>query len=138
MINPEDLELFFSSKNELQITHDNQYLLNGIKIKPLDLIDSLTTLFQNNPKEGLTLYLNVNDNASYESYFFVQDEFKGARHELRNKIAQAKFSKEFEYLSYDQQKEIRISTPFYIKEAYNSNEQFLYDFFKKKNELPTN
>ena len=57
---------------------------------------------------------------------------QGALNEVRNEIAKAKFSKPFEFLTYDQQKEIRALYPLIIGEAHNSNEKFLYDFFKKE------
>ncbi|NNE27386.1 MAG: biopolymer transporter ExbD [Saprospiraceae bacterium] len=58
---------------------------------------------------------------SYETYLEVYNELKAAYNELRNEEAQRKYGKEFEYLTREQQREIRSRIPLVISEAEPTN-----------------
>ena len=53
----------------------------------------------------------------YEAYIEVYNEIKGAYNELRNEAAKREYGKDFEFLDYAQQKEIRAKIPLVISEA---------------------
>ena len=58
---------------------------------------------------------------SYETYLEVYNELKAAYNELRNEEAQRKYGKEFEYITREQQREIRARIPLVISEAEPTN-----------------
>ena len=53
----------------------------------------------------------------YETYLEVYNEIKGAYNELRNEAANRKFSRDYEFCSREQRKEIRDEIPLVISEA---------------------
>ena len=58
---------------------------------------------------------------SYETYLEVYNELKAAYNELRNEEAQRKYGKEFEFITREQQREIRSRIPLVISEAEPTN-----------------
>ena len=128
----EELEIYYTSGHSIEILSDGSFYFNDKKIKSENLIDSITTTLQNNIDQPISFFLDVHPNAPYRSYFYAHHEFKKAKREIRNNIAQEKFSENYKYLPSDQQKEVRTATPFSLHQAYNDSEKFLYNFFKKK------
>lgn len=53
----------------------------------------------------------------YKAYIEVYNEIKGAYNELRNEEAQRMHNKDFEFITSEQQKEIRAKIPLVISEA---------------------
>jgi len=128
-----DNSIFLYSRNAKELeTFFGNYLFDRKKVNAKDLFHSLTMKMQNKNDQLVSFYIDAHPDAPYESYFHIQHEFRKAKYEIRNNIAQEEFSKPIEYLSYEQQKKIRAITPFSIHAAYNADEKFLYDFFKKK------
>ena len=58
---------------------------------------------------------------SYGTYLEVYNELKAAYNELRNEEAQRKYGKEFQYITREQQREIRARIPLVISEAEPTN-----------------
>ena len=58
---------------------------------------------------------------SYGTYLEVYNELKAAYNELRNEEAQRKYGKEFEFITREQQREIRARIPLVISEAEPTN-----------------
>jgi len=69
-----------------------------------------------NPKKAIISIKN-DRGTSYATYLEVYNEIKAAYNELREEEAQRKYSKGFEFLSKDKQKEIRGRIPLVISEA---------------------
>ncbi|MFK7772601.1 MAG: hypothetical protein AB8F94_10695 [Saprospiraceae bacterium] len=114
-----------------RITAQNEFIFNNKKIAPEALFEKIKTILWEK-KEKAFFVFDVDDEATYEHYFFLRHEHKRAMNEVRNQGALIHFGKEYEFLEKVQQKEIRIKYPLIIWEFYSNEERFIFDFFKNK------
>ena len=107
------------------VNADNQLLVRG---EPVDIDDlrENTKVFILNPQhlENMAekptkaiISLKNDRGTQYATYLQVYNELKAAYNELRNEEAEKRHGMKFEYITRDQQKDIRAMIPLVISEA---------------------
>ena len=110
----------------VQVNGNDALLVRGTRFNEVtDLKDKLKEFIMNRGKDPnssdspqLAVVSLLNDNAtSYSMYVAVYDQIKSAYSELRDKLSNEKFGRNFEDLTEDQTLEVRAAIPMTISEA---------------------
>ena len=75
-------------------------------------------------KENALFIFDVDDEATYEHYFFLRHEHIRAMQEVRNQEALISFGKKYEFLDRANQKKIRFKIPMIVDEFYKASSKF--------------
>ena len=124
-------EVFNQGLDYIKISAQNEFIFNDEKIKHEDLFEKIKNVVWEK-KEKAIFILDVNNEATYEHYFFLRHEHKRAMNEVRNQEALIRFGKKYAFLEKAKQREIRHDYPMIIEEFLNEEERFIFDFFKNK------
>lgn len=124
--------LFLPNEFEtIHLTTQNEFIFNDKKIASEELFEKIKNIIWEK-KENAIFVLDVDDEATYENYFFLLHEHKRVMNEVRNQEALIRFGREFEFLDKEKQKEIRYKLPMIIVEFFSEEERFIFDFFRNK------
>lgn len=137
---PKNDDVKIKERNILQvmINRNNELMCNGEVIAVKDLRERAKDFISNpnddanNPEliavdvpyfgniritKNHVISVQNDGDTSYKAYFDVQNELVAAYNELRNEISNAKWQKNYEALTDDQQKAVRVIYPQKISEA---------------------
>jgi biopolymer transport protein ExbD len=126
---PEVLDMKTRNVYSVLVNAQDQLLVRKEQMNVRDLRDNAKTFIMNprkqpdmaeDPRKAIISIKN-DRGTSYKTYLEVYNEVKAAYNELREEEAQRKYSKSFDYLNRDQQKEIRDKIPLVISEAEPTN-----------------
>ncbi len=126
---PETQKLNTRNVYSVLVNADNQLLVRGELMDIDDLLEN-TKLFISNPRnesdkaedpKKAIISLKNDRGTKYKTYLAVYNELKAAYNDLRNDEAERKYSKRFDDLTPDRQKEIRSAIPLVISEAEPTN-----------------
>ena len=107
---------------ELRIDANNQLSVDG-KPTQLTTLQSKVEEFVIRVGKDHLLTVETDPNATYESYFNMQNTIVAAYKSARNKWALKQYKRPFGQLSYEQQMSIREALPQRIAERYNTSVQ---------------
>lgn len=126
---PENLKMNTRNVYSVLVNADNQLLVRGELMDIEDLREN-TKIFISNP-QGLEnmaedpkkaiVSLKNDRGTEYKTYLEVYNELKAAYNELRNELARQRHGKDFDFITYEQQKIIRSELPLVISEAEPTN-----------------
>jgi len=126
---PEDLKMTSRNIYSVLVNANNELLVRGEPSKLSDLRSDTKEFIMNprkmddmaeDPRKAI-ISLKNDRGTSYETYLEVYNELKAAYNELREEEALKRQGKSFEFLSADQQREIRSRIPLVISEAEPTN-----------------
>lgn len=123
---------FSIDKNYIKVSPTNQFFFGDKKIVPEKLFEKIKDVVWEKKEKAIFIF-DVDDNTTYEHYFFQRHEHKRAMNEVRNQEALIRYGKNYEFLEKARQKEIRSDYPMIIEEFYSEDERFIFNFFKNKN-----
>ena len=122
---------FSGEENFIKISSTNQFYFNGKKVESAHLFKKIKNIVSKKKENALFIF-DIDDEATYEHYFFLRHEHIRAMQEARNQEALVSFRKEYEFLDKVNQKKIRYKIPMIIDEFYSEEERFIFDFFRNK------
>jgi len=126
---PPEMKLNSRNVYSVLVNANNDLLVRGEPKKLANLRED-TKIFIMNPKKlenmaeiptKAIISLKNDRGTNYETYVEVYNELKAAYNELREEEAQRRFSKSYEFLTKDRQREIRADIPLVISEAEPTN-----------------
>lgn len=126
---PEELKMTTRNIYSVLVNANNELLVRG-EPKDIKKLRTDTKEFIMNPKrrddmaespKKAIISLKNDRGTSYETYLEVYNELKAAYNELREEEAMRRHGKSFDFLSNEQQREIRSKIPLVISEAEPTN-----------------
>jgi biopolymer transport protein ExbD len=122
---------FLGEENFIKISSANQFYFDEKKIEHEDLFEKIKNVVWEKKEKAIFVF-DVDDEATYEHYFFLRHEHKRAMNEVRNQEALISFGKRYEFLDKTKQREVRVKYPMIIEEFFSKEERFIFNFFKNK------
>lgn len=101
---------------QIEITADNKINLNGKPSTKQSLRKTLLAFISKN-KQTHIIEIKTDRNATYDTYFGLQNELIGIYHQLYNQTAQQRFSKAYSLCNEAQRKNIEQAIPMRVREA---------------------
>ena len=120
--NKEESQESFVSKGttlDLTITATNKLLVNGEPSR-IEGLDKKVETFVNNVGKKHLIKVGVDPQASYESYFQLQNQLVSAYNQLRNQTAQRLFGRPYASLSPARKEQVKEACPQRIAEQYHA------------------
>lgn len=124
-------EDLLGNEKTIKISATNEFFFNEKKINRKVLFEKIKqTIWEE--KENVIFIFDVDDEATYEHYFFLRHEFKRAFNEARNQASLIRFGTPYKFLEKSQQKEIRANYPMIGIEFLSPGEKYIFNFFNHK------
>lgn len=120
--NKEENQESFVSKGttlDLTLTSRSQLLVDG-KPSPVEGLEGKIEAFVNRVGKRHLIKVSVDPQASYDSYFQLQNQLVSAYNRLRNQTAQRLFGCAYTSLSPDHKERVKDACPQRIAEQYNA------------------
>ena len=126
---PPEMKLNTRNVYSVLVNANNELLVRG-EPKDIKNLREDTKIFIMNPRKledmaekptKAIISLKNDRGTKYETYLEVYNELKAAYNELREEESQKKHNKSYEFITRDQQKEIRNEIPLVISEAEPTN-----------------
>lgn len=102
---------------QVVITADNQILLNELATPKDSLKAALTDFVQTRGNKHL-ITLETHEEATYDTYFFLQNELSRAYQSIRQTTAKKQFGKSYSRLTPQQREEIDMQYPQRVAERF--------------------
>ena len=96
-----------------------------------ELFEKIKSVIQEKKEKAIFVF-DVDNNATYEHYFFLRQEHKRAMNEVRNQEALTRLGKKYDFLERTQQKKIRNKYPLMAWEFFSEEERFIFNYFRNK------
>ena len=103
----------------MTITATNKLLVNGEPSR-IEGLDKKVETFVNNVGKKHLIKVDVDPQASYESYFQLQNQLVSAYNQLRNQTAQRLFGRPYASLSPARKEQVKEACPQRIAEQYHA------------------
>ena len=115
----------------VKLSAENEFSFNDIKIDQEELFEKIKDVVWEK-KENAIFVFDVDDNATYQYYFFLRQEHRRAMNEVRNQSALIHFGTRYKFLEKARQKEIRSKYPILLWDFFSPEEKYIFDFFRNK------